>query len=215
MEEQNNGAGAFVVGALLGAALGFGAGYLVGRLLANREAEARITAEVQAYKAHRRAQANSARKGDNPLERIATMGADDGGEAEDDDENDPLLAGINDDPYGALEEDDGFEEIHEEPGTREPHIISKDSFRDDETELQQKVSITYYDGDDTLVDERDVPMRDLAPTVGEDFWEHFGELSEDAEVLYIRNRRLQIDFEITRDPRSYAEVVVQNYGKPK
>lgn len=213
MEEQTNGPGSFVVGALLGAALGFGAGYLVGRLLANRESEARITSEVQAVKAHYRAKANTARKGDNPLERIATMGEDGGADAEDDEENDPLLAGINDDPYGALEEDDGFTEVHPEPGTREPHIISRDSFLEEERELQQKISITYYDGDDTLVDERDVPMRDLAPTVGEDFWQHFGELSEDAEVLYIRNRRLQIDFEITRDERSYTEVVLKPYGK--
>jgi hypothetical protein len=213
MEEQNNGPGAFIVGALLGAALGFGAGYLVGRMLANREIEAQVTSEVQAVKAHYRARANASRKGDNPLERIATMGTDEG-EAEDDDENDPLLAGLGDDPDGILDEEDGFEEIHPEPGTREPHIISKDSFFEDERELQQKVSVTYYDGDDTLVDERDVPMRELAPTVGEDFWQHFGELSEDSEILYIRNRRLQIDFEITRDERSYAEVVLKNYGKP-
>lgn len=213
MEEQTNGPASFLVGALLGAALGFGAGYLVGKLLANREAEARITSEVQAYKAHRRAQANTASKGDNPLDRIAALGEDDGGDAEDD-ENDPLLAGINDDPYGVLSEDDGFEEVHPEPGTREPHIISRDSFVEEETELQQKISITYYDGDDTLVDERDVPMRDLAPTVGEEFWQHFGELSEDPEVLYIRNRRLQIDFEITRDERSYTEVVTEKYGRP-
>lgn len=214
MEEQSNGTAAFLVGALLGAALGLGVGYLAGRMLAGRETEARITAEVQADRAHRRAKANAARKGDNPLERIATMGEDGGGDADDDEENDPLLAGINDDPGGFLD-DDEFTEIHPEPGTREPHIISADSFRDDETELQQKISITYYDGDDTLVDERDVPMRELAPTVGEEFWQHFGELSEDPEIVYIRNRRLQIDFEITRDERSYAEVVLKDYGKPQ
>jgi hypothetical protein len=214
MEEQNNGPGVFIVGALLGAALGFGAGYLVGRLLANREIEAQVTSEVQAVKAHYRARANASRKGDNPLDRIATMGTDEG-EAEDDDENDLLLAGIDDDPYGVLEDDDEFQEVHPEPGTREPHIISRDSFFEEETELQQKISITYYDGDDTLVDERDVPMRDLAPTVGEEFWQHFGELSEDPEVLYIRNRRLQIDFEITRDERSYTETVLKPYGKPQ
>jgi hypothetical protein len=214
MEEQTNGPAAFLVGALLGAALGFGAGYLVGRILANREVENIVNSEVQAVKAHYRARANATRKGDNPLDRLATMGTDDD-EAGDDEDNDPLLAGINDDPYGVLSEVDEFTEVHPEPRTREPHINSRDSFRDDETELQQKVSITYYDGDDVLVDERDVPMRDLAPTVGEDFWQHFGELSEDPEVLYIRNRRLQIDFEITRDERSYTETVLKPYGKPQ
>lgn len=214
MEEQNNGGTAMALGIAIGAALGIGIGYFIGKMVAGRETEARITAEVQADRAHRRAKANAARKGDNPLERIATMGEDGGADAEEDDENDPLLAGINDDPGGFLSDDDGFTEVHPEPGTREPHIISRDSFIEDETELQQKVSITYYAGDDTLVDERDVPIRDLAPTVGEEFWQHFGELSEDAEVLYIRNRRLQIDFEITRDERSYAETVTEHYGKP-
>lgn len=215
MEEQNNGA-ALAVGIAIGAALGLGFGFLLGKMVANRETEARITAEVQAYKAHRRARANMARKGDNPLDRIAAMGTDDDDTIVSDD-GDPLLEGIDQDPlgiYSDLEDDDDVREINEEPGTREPHIISADEYRDDETELQQKLSIVYFDADDTLVDERSVPMRDLAATVGEDFWQHFGELSEDAEIVYIRNRRIQIDFEITRDERGYAETVL-GYGKPR
>ena len=66
-----------------------------------------------------------------------------------------------------------------------------------------EVSLTYY-VDGILTDEQDEPIEDLAGTVGEDYMTHFGEFEDDS--VFIRNERLQVDFEILADQRNYSDL---------
>lgn len=71
-----------------------------------------------------------------------------------------------------------------------------------------KITITYYEGDDTLADEREEIIPDINYTVGEDTLSKFGYLEHDPDVIYVRNNRISVDFEIIRDYGSYEETVM-------
>lgn len=94
-----------------------------------------------------------------------------------------------------------------------PYVISTAEFFEDH-EDHKKLTITYYGEDDVLADDKDAPIRDVAGTVGENVFDKFGEQSDDENIVYVRNNRLQVDFEITRDLRAFTEVVL-GYGNPK
>jgi hypothetical protein len=97
-----------------------------------------------------------------------------------------------------------------------PVIITRTEFYEDEGEEDggyQKISITYYEGDGVLADDKDVPIRDSANLVGPDFAAGFGN-ADDPDIVYVRNNRVRIDFEIVRSLDGYAEKVL-NYGRPK
>lgn len=99
---------------------------------------------------------------------------------------------------------------HSKKSTRETNLSSDDIrviapevFGDsDEHTL---IELTYYAGDKVLADDGDEIIEDLSSTVGEDFADHFGEYEDDA--VFVRNDRLKCDYEICRDPRSFADVV--------
>jgi hypothetical protein len=89
-----------------------------------------------------------------------------------------------------------------------PYIISHDEFMENETEYEQ-ASLTYYHGDDTLADDRDVPVPDVDQMVGEDNLTRFGHGSKDELVLYVRNDRLEMDFDIAY---SFGKYLVEVLG---
>lgn len=49
---------------------------------------------------------------------------------------------------------------------------------------------------------------DIEETIGEDNLAYFGEYVDD--VLYVRNERTEIDYEVTKDPRTYTDVLKTN-----
>lgn len=67
------------------------------------------------------------------------------------------------------------------------------------------ITLTYYEGDGVLADERDRIIGNVDELVGEDFASHFGEYEDDA--IYIRNSSVKAYYEILRDYGSYCEVV--------
>lgn len=81
------------------------------------------------------------------------------------------------------------------------HIDEKDELGD-----YADVTLTYYEGDDVLCDERDVIVdpEDRDNLVGEANLERFGHGSGDVNVVYIRNDRLEILYEIVKSPNEYA-----------
>jgi hypothetical protein len=93
-----------------------------------------------------------------------------------------------------------------------PYDISDADFGDDND--YEKITLTYYAGDDVLVDDKEVPIRNTEPVVGHDISKKFGLKSNDEHIAYIRNERLEVDFEVCLDFRSYTEVVL-GYGNPK
>lgn len=84
-----------------------------------------------------------------------------------------------------------------------PYVISPDEYGENENYAQ--ISLTYYDGDGVLADDKDEVVDDIDETIGTDFANHFGEYEEDS--VFIRNDRLKCDYEILRDNRSFSDVV--------
>mgnify|MGYP003589300780 FL=1 len=88
-----------------------------------------------------------------------------------------------------------------------PYPISYEEFTEEE-QGYDKDTITYYAGDDTLADTRDEIVDNVDRLVGADFKDYFGWRSYDDDVVYIRNKRLSLDFEILYDPGTYQEEVL-------
>ena len=88
-----------------------------------------------------------------------------------------------------------------------PYVISREEFFENDGDNEQ-VSITYYAGDDVLVDERDEPIPDADSTVGDENLLRFGEGSGDRHIVYIRNETLNLDFEVAMSVNKYTEEVL-------
>lgn len=73
------------------------------------------------------------------------------------------------------------------------YVIHRDEFMGNEMGYHQ-ATITYYAGDDILVDEADVPMYNFREQLGDTF--EFGKGSGDSNVVYIRNERESAEFEV-------------------
>ena len=91
-------------------------------------------------------------------------------------------------------------------GAEKPFAISPDEFG--EMYDYERVSLTYYAGDEVLADEDNSIIDDPEEFVGSNFADCIGEYEEDA--AYIRNDQKQCDYEILLDTRSYKDVVAYN-----
>jgi hypothetical protein len=87
-----------------------------------------------------------------------------------------------------------------------PFVITKDEFDSEEENDQQ--SLTYYDGDDVLTDEADQPISDKEATIGFENLLRFGHGSGDPKVVYVRNPKLEVDFEVVHSDGKYAKEVL-------
>lgn len=97
--------------------------------------------------------------------------------------------------------------IHEDPTLKvEPYIIDLEQFSDSEAGVVQEVLI-YYEGDDVLATEHGTVATDIPETVGNDWLQSFGKGSMNANVVYVRNEKLGIDYEIYLNDGTYAEEV--------
>lgn len=85
-----------------------------------------------------------------------------------------------------------------------PYVISPEEFGDEPGFNSQALD---YFADGVLADGWGVEL-DLDETIGEDAIKHFGEYVDD--IVYVRNERTEIDYEVTRDPRTYEEAVRTN-----
>ena len=93
-----------------------------------------------------------------------------------------------------------------------PYLISHEEFQNTETEWD-KTSIMYYEDDDVLTDEKDMPVDDIEYLIGEKHLDFFGLRSGgDKNQVFVRNPQLSTDFEVTRHADAYTVVVL---GIPK
>lgn len=89
----------------------------------------------------------------------------------------------------------------------QPYVIHQDEFNNHETGYSQ-TTYTYYDVDDVLVDEGNghpLPHADII--VGVDNLK-FGHGTDDVDVVFVRNDRLELEMEICRVHDSYEEKVL-------
>lgn len=89
----------------------------------------------------------------------------------------------------------------------QPYVISFKEFNQNEPNHEQ-ATLTYYAMDDTLADSKDAPVDNTEYTVGDDNLTRFGHGSHDRNVVYVRNEKLSMDFEIVRSDGSYQREVL-------
>lgn len=88
-----------------------------------------------------------------------------------------------------------------------PKIITVHQF-DDENPWYEKKSLWFYEKDDTVADEEDKIVDDPCALIGFEALLSFGQGSEDSDVVYVRNNKLGVDYEVVRLDKSYQEVVL-------
>ena len=69
----------------------------------------------------------------------------------------------------------------------------------------EKITLTYFEGNDVLTDDREDPIINPEEFVGSDYKKLFGMIDEtEPDIVMIRNDRNGCDYEICRVPASYA-----------
>ena len=132
---------------------------------------------------------------------------DNQGEVDDDDPDDPEmnmyldLAHMYDQSGDETENDEEGVGDEEVPYINGPYVITPTDFADGNYDHALH-SLTYY-SDGVLADDWLVEL-DIEETIGEESLDHFGDYAED--VVHVRNERLNADYEVARDPRTYAEM---------
>lgn len=117
------------------------------------------------------------------------------------------------------QDDDAEEKTPEEPQSsvpewktvrdpNGPYLISIDEYMDQNETPFIKVEMTYFEGDDVLVDIRGEVAPEIDRTVGLNNLDKWGQGTTDADVVYIRNERLEVDIELTRDEGTYSRKIL-------
>jgi len=89
----------------------------------------------------------------------------------------------------------------------DPYVISIEQF-EEECLDHDKLTITWYAEDNTLVDEQDEIIDDVGYTVGEANIDIRNARADHPHTVYVRNERISTDFEIDFNLNSYAEMVL-------
>lgn len=87
------------------------------------------------------------------------------------------------------------------------HVISLQEYEENEPSYQQE-TLTWYAGDETLTDVREDIIEDYTNIIGEHALSRFGDVSEDENVVHVRNNVLMVDYEILRSPGTYQQDVL-------
>lgn len=100
-----------------------------------------------------------------------------------------------------------------EADRRPPFVIGKDEYAyGEDGEHFDKVSILYYPNERVLLDDDDEPIADVNLIVGWKNLKSFGEDSGDPDVVFIRNPRMETDFEVIRQEPDKALPLHVRYG---
>lgn len=105
------------------------------------------------------------------------------------------------------DEEDDLEYIEiEDLGEDAIYIIPRKVFFEGDVE---QITLSYYPEDEVLLDSNSEPVPNIKELLGEEFSiEVFGRLSGDDKVVYIRNEKISVDFEIVLEDGSYIEDVL-------
>lgn len=92
----------------------------------------------------------------------------------------------------------------------ESHIVlirRKEFFEGPLNDSYHQTAVTYYQNDDVLLDAADKQL-DVAAAIGSIRPSWFGNEADDENVCYVRNTKIQIEFEVNRAQGSYAKDVL-------
>lgn len=85
----------------------------------------------------------------------------------------------------------------------DPYVIHSEEYIQDEMGFRQ-ITTTYYEGDDVMTDQNDVPIYNWHGQMGE---LKFGHGSGDPNAVYIRNERLRQEWEVIYNPGRFEYIV--------
>ena len=102
--------------------------------------------------------------------------------------------------FAGSDDDWDYEKEVKSRSSSEPYVLHKDEFYADELNYSQ-ISLTYYAGDDILVDEEDAPIYNHNQIVGPML---FGHGADQTNVFYVRSDKRRAEYEIIRDPGMYS-----------
>lgn len=88
-----------------------------------------------------------------------------------------------------------------------PYLISEKEFYETKTEWD-KLSITYFEGDDVLTDTDDKPVDDIDYLIGEVHLDFFGLRATDKNQVFVRCPQISTDYEVTRNLSTYTSVIL-------
>lgn len=88
-----------------------------------------------------------------------------------------------------------------------PYIISDDEWFSNLTNYDQ-ITLTYFADDQILISDDKQVIRNVEEIVGETNLHRFGVQSDNPDIVYVRNELLKADYEVTKDERSYTEVIL-------
>lgn len=86
-----------------------------------------------------------------------------------------------------------------------PYVISVREYSESD---YRNSSLAYFAEDGVLIDEREQPIPDIDAVINEANLERFGHGSNDRRIVYVRNDKLEMDFEVVRSEGSYAKEVL-------
>jgi hypothetical protein len=89
-----------------------------------------------------------------------------------------------------------------------PYILEHDTFYDNDLGHEQ-FTLTYFEEDDVLVDEKDRPIPNKDAVIGAGNL-RFGVGTDQGNVVLIHNPAIGVDYEVTRDKGSYSKEIL-NY----
>lgn len=89
-------------------------------------------------------------------------------------------------------------------GLRDPYVLHADEYHAEEGGFRQ-AQLTYYAGDDVMTDEDDQPVFNFEDITGPLMWGHG---SNTQDLFYVRNPRLEAEYEITRSYEAYAHAIL-------
>lgn len=128
---------------------------------------------------------------------------------EDDDETDDEETPVVRNVFHETESIDFEWNYHEERKTRSPDIPYVIHYDETQELDYQSQTLTWYEKDDVLCNERDeiIDRDDRDNIIGDGNLERFGHGSNDPVVVYIRNDRLEMMYEVVKSPNAFAEEV--------
>lgn len=92
-------------------------------------------------------------------------------------------------------------------GEDTPYVITVNEFMQDFDE-HEKISVSYYEYDNTLASEDESIINDHERLIGSDFQNYIGWKSDSDHVVYVRNEGISSDFEILVHEGGYEQEVL-------
>ena len=140
-----------------------------------------------------------------PLDLAVTVGNDDVEEVMEETIVDEEPEVVNIFAHSAEGEWNWEDELRARQNAQGPFPIHEDEYMSAEEEGLSQSTITYYEADDIMADSNDTPLYGWNVIVGELRW-GFG--SSDVNSFYVRNPAMKAEYEVLRDPGSFAETVL-------